>query len=659
MFKLLIIKLSVLLALVTGGLCYANTIVRLNIQQGAVVDTVDLKLFNEDKPISVSNFMSYVNDGSYNNSFFHRSIPGFILQGGGFTYGQNSLDLPITAFTLEELTIPDKGTINNEPGISNLRGTIAMARPAGQTDGATSEWFINLDDANTTNLFPMDGGSDAYTVFGEVLNDGMQVVDSIATLPVVPLGGPFSDIPLVDYLVAPALISNLARVTSVEGLLKITQDHDYGIVTPQSNLQPQFFIENISNQNILIGNVGNSDPIEDPFKILGLRCNNSVLQPGDKCAFAVAFNSPETNLFSTYTDSFNIEFPELGLNYTINLTGEGGAQVDEPDISLASSTTGFRYLDYGDVDINISETPIPYYLSLGYQNRGLADLNISSIDIVTSQPDEFSIRGSCLDNSFLAKSKFCSLILEFIPLSLGKKTAVIRIISDDPDEGVFDVTFNATVVEENDGVDAFIEDAGPNNGDGNYDGILDSKQSNVVSLPDSNGRYITLTGSSEIRYRDVRFTDRSEYPVAPNNVATTMGVLEFTVADLNVNEKINVGMILPGSIRPASYYVYGPTDNNVQPDWFEFSLDTISETGAKIIPDGSIVTEDGKFVSGTFVTLFLTNTIRGDSDFKADSEVKVIGAFYVPPSGDGSGYLYLVELCFIFSILVGSRMIQR
>ncbi len=655
MFKLLT-KLSFLLALVIGSLCNANTVVRLNIQQGTVAASVDLKLFDEEKPISVSNFMSYVRDGSYNNSFFHRSIPGFILQGGGYTYGQNNLDLPITALTISELTIPDKGTIDNEPGISNLRGTIAMARPAGQINGATSEWFINLDDANTTNLSPMDGGADAYTVFGEVLNDGMQVIDSVVTLPIVPLGGPFNEIPLADYLVGPVLISNLVRITNAEGLVKISQDHDFGIVTPQSNLQPQFFIENISNQNILIGNVGNSDPIEDPFKILGLRCDNSILAPGDKCAFAVAFNSPETNLFNTYTDSFNIEFPELGLDYTINVTGEGGAQVDEPDISLASSTTGFRYLDYGDVDIDISEIPIPYYLTLGYQNRGLADLNISSIDIVTSQPDEFSIQGSCLDNSLLEKNKFCILTLEFIPLSLGEKTAVIRIISDDPDEGVFDVTFNATVVEENDGVDAFIEDAGPNNGDGNYDGILDSKQSNVVSLPDSNGRYVTLTGSSEISYRDVRFTDRSEYPVAPNNVATTMGVLEFTVADLNVNEKINVGMILPGSIRPASYYVYGPTDNSVQSDWFEFSLDTISGTGAKIISGGSIVTEDGKLVSGTFVTLFLTNAIRGDSDFKADSEVKVIGAFYVPPSSDGSGYLHSLELCFIFFIITGCRI---
>jgi cyclophilin family peptidyl-prolyl cis-trans isomerase len=133
--------------------------------------------------------MNYVNDGDYNNSFFHRSVPGFVLQGGGFTFQNNLYG-----------NVPTDAPIVNEfdPSRSNLRGTLAMAKTAAGPDSATSQWFFNLSD-NSANLDTQNGG---FTVFGEVLGDGMDVVDAISALPTYDITGihpAFTDVPLNGY----------------------------------------------------------------------------------------------------------------------------------------------------------------------------------------------------------------------------------------------------------------------------------------------------------------------------------------------------------------------------------------------------------------------------------------------------------------------------
>ena len=529
MYKL-VIQITILLSVFSVNLCGAETIVRLSIQQGITTNTVDLKLYDSDKPVTVANFMSYVEDGSYNNSFIHRSVPGFIIQGGGYKYDPS---IPVVVDGLS--SVITKAAIVNEPGISNLRGTIAMAKLGGDPNSATSQWFFNLDD-NSAILDPQNGG---FTVFGEVINNGMQVIDSISLIPVYDMGcisffGCINELPLLDYILGDAvLIDSLVKITKVEGLVKVSSDYNFGFVEFSTYQQTEFTIGNISTQNLLIGNIGNNDPISPPFGINDTECKNTVLLPGASCVFIVSFNPVDIKAFS---DSFNIEFPVLGFDYTVNVSG-----ASEP----------------------------------GYDFEG-------------------------------------------------------------------------------DGVSDLIENSGPNNGDGNYDGILDSSQSNVVSLPDSKGRYITLTGAANIKYRNVHFVDQSLLAAAPENVAVSMGVLQFTVGGLTLDENVKVGMILPASISPASYYVYGPSDNDVQPDWFEFSLDNVSATGAVIVPGASLITNDGKVVPGTFVTLYLTNAVRGDSDFNADNEINVTGAFYEPPSGS-SGALHIIDLCLLLIALLISR----
>ncbi|HEY9817692.1 MAG TPA: peptidylprolyl isomerase, partial [Candidatus Obscuribacterales bacterium] len=126
---------------------------------------------------TVQNFQTYVNDGAYVNSIIHRSLPGFIVQGGGFTVDDFS-----APSTVPIATIPTNPPVVNEfsSDRSNLRGTIAMAKVDGNPNSATSQWFFNLDD-NSANLDAQNGG---FTVFGQLRsNRDLAVVDAIAALP--------------------------------------------------------------------------------------------------------------------------------------------------------------------------------------------------------------------------------------------------------------------------------------------------------------------------------------------------------------------------------------------------------------------------------------------------------------------------------------------
>ena len=109
----------------------AATVVRLE----TILGNIDLELLTEEAPVTVSNFLSYVSDGAYDESFIHRSVPGFVIQGGGF------------AFVVDRASaIPSHPPIGNEfdPSRSNVRGTVAMAKVGADPNSATNQWFINL-----------------------------------------------------------------------------------------------------------------------------------------------------------------------------------------------------------------------------------------------------------------------------------------------------------------------------------------------------------------------------------------------------------------------------------------------------------------------------------------------------------------------------------
>lgn len=147
----------------------------------------EIELFEEEAPNTVANFLNYVRDGRFDGTIVHRNIPDFVVQTGSFRIVEDVIE-----------NIPTDDPVANEFGRSNLRGTVAMAKLGGDPDSATSGWFVNLSD-NSENLDNQNGG---FTVFGEVVGDGMTVVDAISDLPTVRingLGAAFTDTPLYEY----------------------------------------------------------------------------------------------------------------------------------------------------------------------------------------------------------------------------------------------------------------------------------------------------------------------------------------------------------------------------------------------------------------------------------------------------------------------------
>jgi cyclophilin family peptidyl-prolyl cis-trans isomerase len=174
--------------------------------------TFDIQLYDDQAPKTVANFLRYAGRGDYTaNGFIHRSAPGFVIQGGGYAF---FIDLSGNPFFFH---IPQDPPVQNEfsPSRSNVRGTIAMAKLGGKPDSATSEWFFNLAD-NSANLDTQNGG---FTVFGNVIDPGMSVVDAIAALPISnqsAVNGDFGALPVINFDPTKGLQeSNLVMLTSI------------------------------------------------------------------------------------------------------------------------------------------------------------------------------------------------------------------------------------------------------------------------------------------------------------------------------------------------------------------------------------------------------------------------------------------------------------
>lgn len=171
---------AVLLAVFSLPQLALATIVRMETNVGAF----NVELYDAQAPLTVTNFLNYVNRGDYSSTVIHRSVPGFIIQGGGY------VDVNIFGINFF-FDFPNAAPVQNEfsPSRSNIRGTIAMAKLPNQPDSATSEWFFNLAD-NSANLDNQNGG---FTVFGRVLDSGMDVVDAIAKLDIKAINQSMTD----------------------------------------------------------------------------------------------------------------------------------------------------------------------------------------------------------------------------------------------------------------------------------------------------------------------------------------------------------------------------------------------------------------------------------------------------------------------------------
>lgn len=148
--------------------------------------SVSIELFEAEAPLTVKNFLDYVKSGFYAGTLFHRVIPGFMIQGGGFD----------AAFVQKPTRPPVRNEAANQ--LKNLRGTLAMARTQ-VVDSATSQFFINLVDNDFLDFRAPTPQFYGYCVFGRVIS-GMEVVDKIAA---VPTGrrGMHQDVPIDNVLI--------------------------------------------------------------------------------------------------------------------------------------------------------------------------------------------------------------------------------------------------------------------------------------------------------------------------------------------------------------------------------------------------------------------------------------------------------------------------
>jgi cyclophilin family peptidyl-prolyl cis-trans isomerase len=180
------------------------------------VGTFDMELYPEIAPETVENFLTYAGFGDYDGTIIHRSVPGFVIQGGGYTpNGQHiQTDPPVV----------------NEFGLSNVTNTVAMAKVGGNPNSATSEWFVNLAN-NGPNLDNQNGG---FTVFGRVLTPDAEpqsvnsVVAAIAALPRAGTGTTFPDQPVLDTTTRnPVILQSILPILGeIHGVVYLDIDRD-------------------------------------------------------------------------------------------------------------------------------------------------------------------------------------------------------------------------------------------------------------------------------------------------------------------------------------------------------------------------------------------------------------------------------------------------
>ena len=202
--------------LLCSSLVQANPVACFNTNMGNFC----MELFERQTPKTVANFRDYVDSGAYVQNIFHRSVPGFVVQGGGFTVADSDTGAKVSAINTFD-------PVENEFGISNTRGTVAMAKLGNDPNSATSQWFVNLAD-NSANL---DFQNEGFTVFAKVLYNGMTVFDAIAVLQRVNFGGALSSTPTIDFDVTQTPeVENFVVINSVD-IHDVTGVFDDGAVS--------------------------------------------------------------------------------------------------------------------------------------------------------------------------------------------------------------------------------------------------------------------------------------------------------------------------------------------------------------------------------------------------------------------------------------------
>ena len=311
---------------------------------------------NKTTPITANNFLKYVNDSSYDQTLIHRLVPNFVIQGGGYTWPTPSSN--------EEggypLRVKSKGEITNEPGNSNLMGTISMAKVAGLPNSAVSEWFINLSD----NI-SLDSQNEGFSVFGHLLGDSINNPlllnnQSIYNVSYSDIGLNIPELPLVNVQ------GNIIKNTNYFAIRTITEinerpteiQNNFNVIITATDLDGnqsnQYIIVKVKDilgeilngsdgQNTLKGGIGN-----DSFQGNG---GNDTIDGGADYDIATY-----SGIFSDYT--FSIANKIVTVNDNRLSTNDG-----------IDTLSNIEKLIFADKNALITSTEIKAIHSLGFQSE--------------------------------------------------------------------------------------------------------------------------------------------------------------------------------------------------------------------------------------------------------------------------------------------------
>ncbi len=214
---------------------------------GTVSKNLDMALFRDRTPGTRANFLKYVSDGDYVDSFIHRSVPGFVVQGGGFGFSPTGV-----------VAVPTDAPIVNEPGISNTAGTISMAKLGGDPDSATSQFFIS-NGANSANLDYQNGG---FTVFARMTREtfpNARLFNNPAEFPRLNFGSPLNETPIHKSFPEPVPRSKFISFPSVglaplpTGQAATAPTLSFSLTTPPAST---FATSSITGTNLQITQTG-------------------------------------------------------------------------------------------------------------------------------------------------------------------------------------------------------------------------------------------------------------------------------------------------------------------------------------------------------------------------------------------------------------------
>lgn len=406
------------------------TIVRMDLVAGQQFSgSVYIQLYNSQAPDTVANFLRYIKDDvsgerRYDNTFIHRSMPGFVIQGGGYVFNPGSTDpFGSNASTPHILTYPPvKNEFNRSSPISNLRGTIAMAKKGGDPDSATSEWFFNLAD-NSANLDNQNGG---FTVFGKVLGNGMTVINAVTELAISNQGGAFTNLPVVDLIEGATLAEqNLIRVAGMvvnppKSISVDIVDQDFDMVPVSISRRVTITLENTGPTDLTINGIGNINPLAAPFSIdpdsnTCLSDSPVVMAFGGTCVFDVVF-SPVAE--GPVSDSFSIETSDVILpELTIQVRGDGASAAATLEVTPA-------VLDLGNIG-----TGEPVQRTISVRNIGGGSLLPGEPVIGGLNAAEVTLDNGCAQQS-LAFDQSCNIIMTLTAPSVGDYSATITVNVD-------------------------------------------------------------------------------------------------------------------------------------------------------------------------------------------------------------------------------------